>query len=93
MMSEQFRTSETRCSYDEFADVLYVLFRESETTEGVDTERGFVVHYTWPDHMLAGVTILDFCERFGVDAKMVEIDADPPFTLILDERECLAASG
>jgi hypothetical protein len=90
-MTMTFRTSETRCSYDQFADVLYVKMRDAEPTDGVDTERGFIVHYTWPEHLLAGVTIMDFRERFGSDAEQVEIDAEPPFSLIFDEQHCVTA--
>ncbi len=87
-MMQRYLTSQLRHSYDEHADVLYVSFRQAESTEGVDTERGFVVLYTWPDRQLAGVTIMDFCERFGVDAREVEVDADPPFVLVMDTRNC-----
>ena len=90
-MTMTFRTSETRCSYDQFADVLYVKMRDAELTDGVDTERGFIVHYTWPERLLAGVTIMDFRERFGSDAEKVEIDAEPPFSLIFEEQHGVTA--
>lgn len=90
-MTMKLRTSETRCSYDQFSDVLYVMFRDAEFTDGVDTKQGFIVHYTWPEHVLAGVTIMDFRERFGVDAELVEIDSEPPLVLVLDDVQCATA--
>ncbi len=81
-------TETVRQFYNRHTDVLTVRWRDAEEAVADDTPTGFIVHYALPSEEAVAVTVLRYCERFGVGRQVLHIDAAEPFDVAVEPVEC-----
>jgi len=60
-------------SYDKEADVMYLIFGEPVKAEAEEIEEGIFVRYQPKTKEVAGLTVVNFSKKFGVEPKEVAI--------------------